>query len=41
MSYLRSLAAQAGVGFVENSLDEDVDAVDTILKFGRASSTCN
>lgn len=35
---LRSLAAHAGVGFVENSPDEDVDAIDVTLKFGRASA---
>ncbi|WP_417562907.1 DUF4365 domain-containing protein [Microbacterium sp.] len=38
VAYLRSLAAHAGVGFAENSPDEDVDAVDATLKFGRASA---
>lgn len=37
VSFLRSLAAHAGVGFVENSPDEDVDAIDVSLRFGRAS----
>ncbi|PAU89236.1 hypothetical protein CK505_14130 [Kocuria sp. WN036] len=38
VAYLRSLAAHAGVGFTENSPDEDVDAIDVILRFGRASA---
>ena len=38
VAYLRSLAAHAGVGFFENSPDEDVDAIDVSLKFGRASA---
>lgn len=38
VAYLRSLAAHAGVGFSENSPDEDVDAIDVSLKFARASA---
>ncbi|MFA5606103.1 MAG: DUF4365 domain-containing protein [Leucobacter sp.] len=38
VAYLRSLAAHAGVGLQETSPDEDVDAVDVTLKFGRASA---
>jgi hypothetical protein len=38
VAYLHSLAAHAGVGFMENSPDEDVDAIDVTLKFGRASA---
>lgn len=37
VAFLRSLAAHAGVGFMENSPDEDVDAVDAALQFARAS----
>lgn len=37
VAFLRSLAAHAGVGFMENSPDEDVDAVDVALQFARAS----
>ncbi|MBC7277083.1 MAG: DUF4365 domain-containing protein [Nocardioides sp.] len=37
-AYLRSLAAHAGIGCTENSADEDVDAIDVTLKFGRASA---
>lgn len=38
VAYLRALAAHAGVGFAENSPDEDVDAIDVSIKFGRASA---
>lgn len=38
VAYLRSLAAHAGIGFKENSPDEDVDAIDVSLSFGRASA---
>ena len=38
VAYLRSLAAHAGVGLQETSPDEDIDAVDVTLKFGRASA---
>lgn len=38
VAYLRSLAAHAGVGFVEMSPDEDLDAIDVSLRFGRASA---
>lgn len=37
VAFLRSLAAHAGVGCMENSPDEDVDAVDVSLQFARAS----
>ncbi len=38
VAYLRSLAAHAGVRFNETSPDEDVDAIDVALDFGRASA---
>lgn len=38
VAYLRALCAHAGVGFAETSPDEDVDAIDATLKFGRASA---
>ena len=38
VAYLRSLAAHAGVGLQETSPDEDIDAVDVTVKFGRASA---
>ncbi|MBT2498534.1 DUF4365 domain-containing protein [Agromyces sp. ISL-38] len=38
VAYLRALAAHAGVGFFETTSDEDVDALDVTLKFGRASA---
>lgn len=38
VAYLRSLAAHAGVGLQETAPDEDIDAVDVTLKFGRASA---
>jgi len=38
VAYLRALCAHAGVGFTETSPDEDIDAIDATLKFGRASA---
>ncbi|MGO4785511.1 DUF4365 domain-containing protein [Cryobacterium sp. W22_MBD10_FK3] len=38
VAYLRALSAHAGVGFHETPSDEDVDALDVILRFGRASA---
>lgn len=38
VAYLRALCAHAGVGLSETSSDEDVDAIDATLKFGRASA---
>ena len=38
VAYLRSLAAHAGVALKETSPDEDVDALDVTLWFGRASA---
>ena len=36
VAFVRSLAAHAGVGFMENSPDEDVDTVEVSLQFARA-----
>jgi len=38
VAYVRTLCAHAGVGFIETSPDEDIDAIDATLKFGRASA---
>lgn len=38
VAYLRTLCAHAGVGLLETSPDEDIDAIDATLKFGRASA---
>jgi hypothetical protein len=38
VAYMRALCAHAGVGFTETSADEDIDAIDATLKFGRASA---
>ncbi|NYI75877.1 DUF4365 domain-containing protein [Nocardioides panzhihuensis] len=37
VAFVRSLCAQAGVGFFETPADEDTDAIDAMIKFTRGS----